>query len=157
MKNMTFQFPHFSHRIRARVIFSLEMAILWSSLAALIAVNVLALQKSRPAHWDKLVMILWNQGYKQEARNVLGATTDLVESLTRQEEEAAELQKKYAFWQIVASARPDYRDAFVQLTTLAYQLGKPDEARSWLARASSLDPNNQTIRDLTHIIPSSLP
>lgn len=133
------------------------MAILWSSLAALIAVNVLALQKSRPAHWDKLVMILWNQGYKQEARNVLGATTDLVESLTRQEEEAAELQKKYAFWQAVAIARPDYRDALITLAATTYQLGNKDDARSWLARARTLDPNNQTIQTLERIIPSSLP
>lgn len=146
---MKFQFPHF---------FRLNSALLlWPALVALIAVNILSLEISRPAYWDKLVMLLWNRGYKQEARNVLGATTDLVDSLARREEVAAELQKKYAFWQTVANSYPDYRDAFIQLATLAYQLGKFYEARSWLARATFLDPNNQTIRGLTRIIPSSLP
>lgn len=154
---MKFQFPHFSHRISARVVFGLEMALLWLSLAALVGINILSLQKARPAHWDKFVILLWSRGYKQEARSVLGATTDQLQTLARRDEETANLEKKYAFWQTVAAARPDYRDAFITLTTLAYRLGKPEEARSWLSRASTLDPNNQTIQALERIILSFLP
>lgn len=146
------QFPHFSHRIHARLLFGLEMTLLWGGFAALIAVNVFFIQKSRPAHWDKLVMLLWNRGYKQEARSVLGATTDLLQTLARQEDEAAGLEKKYAFWQTVASSRPDYRDAFITLAALAYQLGKTEEARSWLTRAFTLDPNSPVIQKFSTLI-----
>ncbi len=146
---MRFQFPQFFRGKPARLFFSLEIGILWLALGALIAINVWSIQKSRPAYWDKLVMVLWKQGHRQEARNVLGAMTDLVESLARREEEAAELQKKYAFWQSVAASRPDYRDAFISLAKLAYQLGKPDDARTWLARAQTLDPTSPIVQQLS--------
>lgn len=169
MKTVTFQFPHFSHRIFARLVFSLEITLLWAGLAALIAVNIHALQKSRPAHWDRLMMLfesplsvprsidlaslLWNQGHKEEARNVLGASTDPLQTLARWEEEAAALEKKYAFWQSVASTHPDYRDAFITLASLAYQLGSQDDARGWLAKAQALDPNSLLIQELATFFP----
>lgn len=146
---MKFQFPHFPQLKNARLFFGLEMAILWSSLAALIAINILSLQKSRPAHWDKFVILLWSRGYKQEARSVLGATTDQLQTLERQEEEAASLEKKYAFWQTVVAARPDYRDAYITLATVAYQLGNLDKARAWLTRAQALDPTSPTIQEFS--------
>lgn len=149
---MNIQFPHFLRGKPARLFFGLEIMLLWGGLAALIAVNILMLQKASPTHWDRLVMFLWNRGYKQEARNVLGATTDLLQTLAEQEEEAAGLEKKYAFWQSVASARPDYRDAFITLASLAYQLAKPDEARAWLARARALDPNSPIIQELSQLL-----
>lgn len=149
---MKLQFPHFSHQISARLLFSLEMFLLWAALAALIAVNVITLQKNQPAYWDKLVMVLWNSGYKQEVRNVLGATTDFVESLTRREEEKVELQKQYAFWKSVANAHPDYRDAFITLTSLSYKLGKLEEARTFLDRAAALDPNSPVIQKFSTIL-----
>lgn len=146
---MKLQFPHFSQLKNARLFFGLEIMLLWGGLAALIAVNILMLQKARPAHWDKFVILLWSRGYKQEAHSVLGATTDLLQTLARQEEEAASLEKKYAFWQTVASARPDYRDAFISLASLAYQLGNLEEARAWLSRAAALDPTSPTIEKLS--------
>lgn len=149
---MRFQFPHFHRGKPAWIFSSLEITLLWTSLAALIAINIFSLQKGRPAYWDKFVILLWSRGYKQEARNVLGATTDLLQTLTRWEEEAATFEKKYAFWQTVAGARPDYRDAFVILAALAYQLGKLDEARSWLERAFTLDPNSSTVEAFVQFI-----
>lgn len=141
---MKFQFPHF---------FRLNPALfLWPALIALIAINILSLQKSRPAYWDKFVILLWNRGYKQEARSVLGATTDLVQTLERREVEAADFEKQYAFWQSVASAHPDYRDAFISLASLAYQLGNRDEARAWLSRAQALDPTFPIIEKLGRLL-----
>lgn len=181
-------FPHFPLFNPARVISSLEIALLWLGLAALIAINILTLQKDRPAHWNKLMMLfeeplsvprhidlaslLWNQGQKEEARRlmisaqtltevfqvsqsdqsskVLGATTNPKAILAQWEHEAQELKEKFAFWQSVASARPDYRDAFISLAALAYQLGKPNEARTWLTKAQALDPNSPTVQELSN-------
>lgn len=173
---MKFQFPHF-HRINsAQLVFSLEMAVLWFGLAAFITINILTVQKGRPAHWNKLMMLfeaplsiprhielaslLWKQGLKEEARqlmtaaqpNVLGATTDPLKTLAQWEGEVATLNNKYVFWQSVATAKPDYRDAYIMLSALAYQLGKLDEARVWLARGFSLDPNSPTIQELSLLL-----
>jgi len=165
---MKFQFPHFSHRIPARLVFSLELILLWSGLTALIVINILSLQKGRPAYWNKLMMLfdsplsvprhvdlaslLWQLGNKQEARDVLGATTTSLATLAKWEQEEKKIEEQYTFWQSVASARPDYRDAFITLTSLAYQLGNLEEARSWLSRAQVLDPNSPVIQKFSILL-----
>ena len=165
---MKFQFPHFSHRIPARLVFSLELILLWFGLTALIVINILSLQKSRPAHWNKLMMLfeaplsaprrvdlaslLWQLGNKQEARNVLGATTASAGMLAQWEKEEKKIEEQYAFWKSVAAAHPDYRDAFVTLTSLSYQLGNLVEARSWLDRVQAIDPNSPLIQKFSTIL-----
>ncbi|MBI3342872.1 tetratricopeptide repeat protein [Candidatus Gottesmanbacteria bacterium] len=187
---MKFKFPYFPRLNSARVIFSLEMTVLWLGLATLIAVNILAIQKSRPTHWNKLMMLfeapflpsryvdlaslLWKQGEQQEARmlmasaqtltktnqigasgqmtNVLGVSSDPQAVLTQWEHEVDQLKEQYAFWQSVTAEKPDYRDAFIQLATLAYQLGNLDAARASLARAQALDPNSPTVQEFTKLL-----
>lgn len=181
------QFPYFSHRIPSRLLFSLEMIFLWALLIGLMTVNILAVQKNRPAYWNELMKLfsspfsvsrhmdlastLWNQGRKPEARelifsaqsfsansqagargntaNVLGSNTRPMDTLLQWEQEAEESERQYTFWQTVALAKPDYRDAFVTLAVLAFQLGKLDESDRWITKALVLDPNNdpaQTFR-----------
>lgn len=180
-KIMKIQFPHFHRGKPAWIFSSFEMLFLWALLIGLVTVNLVSVQKGRPAYWNKLMMLfeapfsvprsidlaslLWKQGRKQEARqlmasarssNVLGATTDPMEMLTQWELEAEQLKERYAFWQTVAAARPDYRDAFVILAATAYQLEKPDEARVWLTRAFTLDPNSPTIQALAGLLEDDL-
>lgn len=165
---MKLQFPHFSHRIHARIVFSLEMTLLWGGLAALIAVNVFFVQKGRPAYWNKIMMLfdsplsaprrvdlaslLWQLGNKQEARDVLGITTTSAGTLAQWEQEEKKIEEQYVFWQSVASTRPDYRDAFITLASLSYKMGKLEEARSWLDRAGAIDPNSPVIQKFSTIL-----
>lgn len=173
---MIVQFPHLPREKTARLLFSLEMAALWGGLTTLIAVNILSIQKGRPAYWNNLMMLfeapfsstryvdlaslLWKQGYREEARrlmaaaqpNVLGAATIPLETLSQWEYEARELQERYAFWQSVASERLDYRDAFITLAATAYQLRNQDDARTWLAKAYAIDPNSPTIQEFTKLL-----
>ena len=167
---MKFQFPHFSHRISARLVFRLEMTLLWLGLAALVGINILSLQKSRPAYWNKLMMLfetpfsvnrhidlaslLWKQGNKKEARqliasaetgSVLGVTTDPKSVLVLWEKEAQARNKQYSFWQSISMQYHDYRDAYLMLALLAYQLGNHEEARGWIEKAQTIDPNSLPI------------
>jgi len=144
------------------------MTLLWGGLAALIIVNIFSVQKGRPAYWNKLMMLfdsplsaprrvdlaslLWQLGNKQEARDVLGATTTSLATLAKWEQEEKKIEEQYTFWQSVTSARPDYRDAFITLTSLAYQLGKLEEANSWLSRAQALDPNSPVVLKLLTLL-----
>lgn len=155
---MKFQFPYFSHRIPSRLFFSLEMLFLWAMLIGLVTINLISVQKSRPAHWTKLMMLfetplsvprhvdlatlLWQLGNKQEARDVLGATTTSAGTLAKWEQEDKKIDDQYTFWKSVTSTHPDYRDAYVTLTILSYQLGKIEEARGWIAKAQTIDPNS---------------
>ena len=116
---------------------------------------------------------LWQQGHKLEARqlmrsaqeltqanqttskqttNVLGATTSPEQLLAQWEDEVYKTEKRYVFWQGVATQRPDYRDAYVTVASLAYQLGKLDEARSWLTKAQAIDPNSTTMQKLSTLL-----
>lgn len=151
--------------------------MLWGSLAAFITINVMTLQKTRPAYWNELMKffsspfsvsrhidlasILWQQGKKPEARalmisaakgntvNVLGSTTSPLVTLTQWEHEIDRLRGRYAFWQTVVATKPDYRDAYITLATLAYQLDSLQEAKNWLTKALALDPNNQPSQQLS--------
>lgn len=58
----------------------------------------------------------------------------------RKEEEAR--LYAYQYWKRVAFEKPDYRDAYITLAVLLYQLGKIDEAKIALDRVFVLDPNN---------------
>ena len=104
-----------------------------------------------------LASLLWKQGNKNEARqliasaetgSVLGVTTDPKSVLVLWEKEADERNKQYAFWQSVTTVKPDYRDAYIALTVLSLELNKTDEARAWLAKAITLDPNSLTVQKL---------
>ena len=106
---------------------------------------------SMPRHID-LASLLWQLGNKQEARDVLGITTTTAGILAQWEKEEKKIEEQYAFWKSVAIARPDYRDAFITLTSLSYQLGDRKEARSWLDRVQAIDPNSPVIQKFSTIL-----
>ncbi len=149
------------------------MLFLWTLLIGLVTVNLISAQKSRPIYWNKLMMLfespfsvprhidlaalLWRHGQTQNARqlmasvrpaNVLGATSNTMTILDQWENETQKIKEQYVFWQSVAASNPDYRDAYVALTVLSFELGKTDEARAWLAKAQTINPNSLTVQKL---------
>lgn len=74
------------------------------------------------------------------AQNVLGTTTTK-ELLREIDERPARLLQQYEYWKKITEEKPDYRDAWAMTATLAYQLGKLEEARTYLTHAIALDPN----------------
>lgn len=124
---------------------------------------------SPPAH-QALAEAYWQQGYVTQAKKellyaqdvinstrgvngqtVLGTSTAPNDLLTQWEQEPEKLRRQYQFWQTVVREKPDYRDGYIMLASLAYQLRKLDEARSSLARAQALDSNSSTVQELTKI------
>lgn len=77
---------------------------------------------------------------------VLGITTvDPEVILNNWKHEKANLQKDYAYWQSVIAEKSDYRDAYLKLAALAYQLSYSSEAKNYLSQALELDPNNPAL------------
>lgn len=125
---------------------------------------------SATAH-QALAQVYWQQGFGTQAKQellyaqdvintahgangqtVLGASTEPRELLNQWEQEPERLKRQYQFWQTVVREKPDYRDAYIQLAAITYQLSKPDEARSWLSRAATLNPTSPTIDKLTPLL-----
>lgn len=48
-------------------------------------------------------------------------------------------------WEQILTERPDYRDGWIELATLYYQLGEKEKAKEAISQAKNLDPNNENI------------
>ncbi len=162
------EFPRFSRKFTASLIASSISSILWAGLTALFAVNVFARTYRAPSYWSKLeaalqepfsttrhrllAQELWQEGLRNTAKKeaILGAST---EDLLNQWKNASEtLAQAYQFWQSVALAHPDYRDAYITLASLAYQLGKTEETKRLLNQAIALDSNNKVAKKFEELI-----
>ncbi len=122
---------------------------------------------SSTAH-TTLATELWNQGLEKSAKHelelaeeffipaktgVLGVTTAPKDLLTQWESEPSKKKALYVFWQQVIGNKPDYRDAYLQAGSLAYQLLNNKESLNYLEKAHVLDPNSHAINQLLGTIP----
>lgn len=146
-------------------------SILLGSIGALFSLNgFLWTQQTHNSYQLEVLKTPWSptaheqlaQQYRQEGRtqqaigelrlaHVLGASIN-TDQITQWESEGAQKEAALASWQTVAERHPDYRDAFVILASLSYELGHFDEARTYLATAKTLDPYAETINTLEKIL-----
>lgn len=84
---------------------------------------------------------LYSLSTSQNSGNTLGVTTLPSSLLARWEREPQGLRIQYEFWQSVVAQRPDYRDAYLTLAAIAYELSQLEKAREYLREAMRLDPN----------------
>lgn len=168
---LALQFPHIPRKITAGFLWYTEKITLWSILAAFLMINLYAKANLTPDYWSSLVAALahpsssllhqnlaqafWKEGFLENAKKelmygaVLGASTDL---LTEWENEPTKIANSLTYWKDVVKSKPDYRDGYMQLATLAYQLGKTNEAKSYLTQALALDPDNTEVQKLLGIL-----
>jgi len=89
---------------------------------------------------DSLMMV-----YPQP-KAVLGLSTqDLLDSW---EKNRHDLLSQFDYWSNIAADKPDFRDAWLALAVLAYDMNRPAETREFLTKAKQLDPNNSNIASL---------
>lgn len=86
--------------------------------------------------------------------NVLGATSPPLALLKKAMEAPEEIAAEISFWEKIVKEKPDYRDAYLRLAVLNYQLHKKEEAREYLKKVIDLDPNFEPARELGEIISS---
>jgi len=92
--------------------------------------------------------ILYKYVNREQAERELTISQSLSSSkvLGAWDENVNKLMKSYAFWQQVIVQKPDYRDAYIQLASLAFELDRTEEAKNYLAQALVLDPNNRDVK-----------
>jgi tetratricopeptide (TPR) repeat protein len=62
------------------------------------------------------------------------------------------IEREIAFWQEVITRKKDYRDAYLRLAVLNYQINQEEESRAFLQMALRLDPNFEPAKKLEEIL-----
>ena len=99
--------------------------------------------------------ILYRRGNRTDAHiqmaiaeNVLGAQTELNNVLSEWDFASSAKERSYEYWKQIISTYPEYRDGYLQLAQISYELKYLDEAKECLSRAQTLDPNNPLISQM---------
>lgn len=80
--------------------------------------------------------------------SVLGASLSPLKILARIKNEPQRIRKEISFWEKVIEEKPDYRDAYLQLAILNYQLYENKKAQEYFRQATELDPNFEVSKEL---------
>ena len=71
--------------------------------------------------------------------------------LKKHRSDPQDIKKLITAWKKIAAAKPNYRDAYLQLAILYYQIYKQEEAQRYLQKALALDPNFKLAHQLEEI------
>jgi tetratricopeptide (TPR) repeat protein len=165
------QFPHFTRKFSASLVFYGQNSLLWTGLTLLFLVNIYAKVNLTPSYEKELLQMLqkpfsslahetlaqnfWQQGLISAAQRELRLAQTLPkennvsvlgasteDELIAWTSEPALVKASYEYWKTVVSAKPDYRDAYISFAAAAYQLGFLDEAKTAAQTAMNLNLNN---------------
>lgn len=100
----------------------------------------------------RIAQTLFQPSQDEKERPVLGISASPLDLLHQWEKEPMRLAKELGFWQAVVKDKPDYRDGFIQLSALSFQLNKPEDAKHYLDEAIALDPNSPVAASLTQLL-----
>jgi hypothetical protein len=62
------------------------------------------------------------------------------------------IRERITYWQQIVDSQPTYRDAYVQLAGLYYQLGDQSQVQALLDQVKSLDPNWEHLDQVTQAL-----
>lgn len=93
-------------------------------------------------------------GRNKEATNysVLGTSLSPLEILAKLRSEPQGIRDEIAFWEKIIAEKPDYRDAYLQLSILNYQIYENEKAKIYLKKVLDLDPNFESARKLEEVL-----
>lgn len=119
--------------------------------------RAILIQPFNPEPHRKLGEFLLRQGAIAQAQQELTLAKDLGDSQAQQAYELQQrslkqLQQQVEVWEKQVQTRPDYRDAYLQLALLYYQLGERAQARENIAKARQLDPVYPAVKQLTDLV-----
>lgn len=67
-------------------------------------------------------------------------------------QEAKRIKQEIKSWEESLKSYPDYRDVYLRLAILNWQIKQPEKAREYLEKAESLDPNYEVTKKLKELI-----
>ena len=84
--------------------------------------------------------------------SVLGLTLSPLKILEKIKNEPQKIREEISFWEKVVAQKPDFRDAYLQLALLNYQIYNLDKAKEYLQEAKKIDPNFKATKELEKIL-----
>lgn len=75
-----------------------------------------------------------------------------LEEIRKTKNEPQRINEEIQKWEKIVLAKPDYRDAYFQLAILHYQLYNDKQAKEYLEKTLSLDPNFDPAKKLIRVI-----
>lgn len=105
-----------------------------------------------------LAEVLINNHQFQEAEKelyILGEKTNLkIENLWQRKRYSnpSDISRLINDWEKIITEKPQYRDGYLQLTFLYYQLYQGDKAKEHLQKALEIDPNFQFLREIKKLL-----
>lgn len=156
-KKRRLDFPQFHRFIPAQLVtqsFILtQKSLLWLLLLTIIAANIYLHQPELAAYIARGTLQASSQTqYQSQKEAVLGEESD-VHSTQPAQKRADAVMQKYTYWKNISLQHPDYRDAYVALATLSYELGYYSEVKRYINMTLSLDPNYPGLQTLLSILP----
>ncbi|OGV89007.1 hypothetical protein A2Z41_02560 [Microgenomates group bacterium RBG_19FT_COMBO_39_10] len=101
------------------------------------------------------VLLLAESQVKQTNGQILGKQTNLkLEELWQKKfySDPNDIEKLIMAWEKIIEEKPGYRDGYLQLAYLYYQLYENEKTEEYLKKAIELDPNYQPARALKQLI-----
>ncbi|MBI4999241.1 hypothetical protein HZB97_00535 [Candidatus Gottesmanbacteria bacterium] len=83
---------------------------------------------------------------------VLGASLSPLKILEKIKNEPQKIRQEVSFWEKVAMEKQDYRDAYIRLAILNYQIYETERAKEYLKKALELDPNFEPAREIKKML-----
>lgn len=146
-------FPHIPRLIpedgTKRLLRILAESSMWALLLFVIGANISLIQPSFLPRMRNAFPHISPQRPDGKPANILGAH-QTQQSATSDSPEA--LSAEYSYWQAIVRTRPDYRDGYVRLASLAYQLGKLNDAKTFVSQIRRLDPNYPTLAQFEELL-----
>ncbi len=62
------------------------------------------------------------------------------------------IQQQINYWETVLSGKPNFRDVYLKLSLLYFELWQDDRSREYWEKAFYLDPNNQKVKEIGKLI-----
>lgn len=77
---------------------------------------------------------------------------DLLQQIQEIKNQPEEIRKKIFNLQKIVDQLPNYRDAYIELAILHWQLYRPFDARKYLEKALEIDPNNGVANKILEVV-----
>lgn len=101
-----------------------------------------------PAAKRELKTAIFFAKNNEETTEATGKLLDI----ERNERTREEIEKEISKWETVIAEKHNYRDAYIRLAVLNYQIFKNDVARQYLDKAMALDPNFEEGKRLRELL-----
>ena len=84
--------------------------------------------------------------------DILGNTKKQLEEIEKLLSHPKKIRQDINYWETVLKIKPHYRDVFLRLSILNYQLYQHEKTKEYWEKAFYLDPNNKIVQEVGQIL-----